>query len=524
MNLLINGFSIYAWQAGQIEELNKDNMVQSLKEPQVLERIASPAEPQEIERVVIDQLPNVVKDNMLILDDYQINGLLHPAVFDSPRALDVSEVVKYQHDRKRLIAALGKQNSPIVIISDTDVSKESEPVFEELQKNLPELAMNSQFRSAFLDDQSIQTLLDKKEVKIAGRMLRLDQLPLLEEVTLSGLSADSLLQIIPHLTAVKKLKLVNFKQPLNLSDKEAISRPNLEKVKLVGSTINTTDLVALIKNAPRFRKLSVCGSRVNDNGAFTAIASKCFNTIKLKNGVFSKNNYQQVLINNKINRFLFKGNTIISDTLTEIKDRDFSSIKIAEIEGSTCDAEYLNQMFTLLPQLEHLKLRGGTIKPFKGTFSLKYLKKMEIDLQRFNELAGSFDNMEIEELILIDKNSSDVAQLSKINLARMSYFRISNNNLNPQFLDDVLKRATRLNHLDLQGCTNLNFIADKIPLTNLDTLNLSKTDITAASLERILEKMPKLQRLDLTGCSQLTLTPKLRSLLEPQASVLSGLC
>lgn len=58
---LINaGFSIYAWQSGQIEEINKDNLIQLLKEPHVLERMAAPALTKDIETVAISQHPNAV--------------------------------------------------------------------------------------------------------------------------------------------------------------------------------------------------------------------------------------------------------------------------------------------------------------------------------------------------------------------------------------------------------------------------------------------------------------------------------
>ena len=56
-SLISAGFSIYAWQSGQIEELHRDNLIQLLEEQQFLERMVTLAMPKEIESVVIAQLP-----------------------------------------------------------------------------------------------------------------------------------------------------------------------------------------------------------------------------------------------------------------------------------------------------------------------------------------------------------------------------------------------------------------------------------------------------------------------------------
>jgi hypothetical protein len=513
IELIDAGFSVYFWQSGQIEEINKDNLIQLLKEPQVLERIASPALPKDIESVVISQLPNAVKDNILILDDYQINGLLHPEAFTYPRELDVAELLKYKHDKKRITAILGKMNPPITGFTDTNMSDESYQILEQLQKDFPGIAIKSQFKSAKLTTQIIEALLKDGKATVARRTLQLEQLENLEEVTLEGLSKDALVKIIPYLSSVKKLTLLNFKNILDLNDTINISLPNLEKIKLLKTDINTTDLVSIIKNAPRLKKLDNYNSHIVDDGPFSPLSSKCIDTIKNKHGAVSKRNFQDLVRNHKIKRILFENTSIISDSLTEIKDADLSSIKIIEIDKCSCSAEYLDQMFGLLPQLEQLRIHGGTIKSFTNTFSLKFLKILDIDLQRFNDLASAFDNLEIEELILVDKNTSDVPKLGKLNLSRMNYFSLSKNKLNHELLEDVLKRASRLKHLDLHGCTNLDTLTIKSSLATIDTLNLSETDISAESLERILEKAPKLKRLDLSGCSQLELTPKLRSLM-----------
>ena len=511
------GFSIYAWQSGQIEEINKDNLLRLLKDPQVLERMASPTATKDIVDAAVQELPNSAGDDILVLDDFQINGLLHPEVFArpnaQPRELDVAKILKYKHNKDHLIAVLGTMKPPIEGFTDTEVSEESFQLLEKLQKQFPEIPIKTQFKTVKLTDKIIQSLLTDGKATVARRTLLPEQLQLLEEVVLDGVSGASLEKIAPYLSSVKKLTLLNIERDFNFSDKTNIVLPSLKRIKLLDSTVRTTDLVPIIKNSPQLKRLDVLSSELKDNGNFTAIASTCLDTIKLANGGFSKKNLQEIVRQHKIKRIIFSKTEMIADTLTGIKGSDLSSIKIMEIDSCICDAKYLDQMLGALPQLEHLRIRGGSIKHFTNTFSLPSLKILEMDLQRFNEIASAFNDLEIEQLILVDENTSDIPQLGKIKLSRMHYFRISNNKLDHQFLNGVLKDASRLKHLDLQECTNLNDIADKISLTNIDTLNLSKTDITAESLERILEKMPKLRRLDLSGCAQLNLTPKLRNLL-----------
>ena len=511
VELINEGFSIYAWQSGQIEELSKDNLVQLLKEPQFLERMTSPVMPKDIEAAVITQLPNVTKDNILILDDYQINGLIHPEAFDYPRELDASELLQYKQNRDKLLPILGKMNPPIAFFTDTQVSDESYLVLEQLQTQLPEITIKSQFKSAKLTNKLVQSLVHDGQAQIARRLLSRNQLQDLEEVTLEGLSLESLLAILPYLSTVKKLTLLNFTDHLNIDKQVSIALPNLEKIKLVGTTILTTDLVSIIKNSPLLQKIAVYSGRIEENGPLTSLTSQCLTTIKSKHGGISKKNFQDLVRYNKINRVLFADVEIISDSLIEIKDSDLSSIKILEIETCICNATYLNQMFELLPQLEHLSIHGGTIKRFTNTFSLKNLKILDIDLDRFNDIASAFDNLQLEQLILVDKNTADIPQLSKLNLSRMHYFELSNNQLNHKFVEDTLNRSSGLKHLNLRGCTNLQQINKKLSLANIDTLNLSKTDISAESLEVILNSAPNLKRLDLSGCGQLMLTPALRN-------------
>ena len=144
-----------------------------------------------------------------------------------------------------------------------------------------------------------------------------------------------------------------------------------------------------------------------------SLSLPCFTTLKSKHGSINKSNFQDLLLHNKINRVLFSGINILSNSITEIKDRAFlSTFKVLEIEECSCDADYLNEMFLLLPNLEHVRLIGGTIKRFTNTFTLKFLKILEIDLQRFNDLAGAFDNLQIEKLILLDNKSLNLPRFT----------------------------------------------------------------------------------------------------------------
>ena len=449
-----------------------------------------------------------------MLDDYQINGLLNPEVFNNPREVEVLELIKYKFNRERILTILGKVTPRIEGFKDTQLSEDSFGLLEQLHSQFPNTEIKSQFKSVQLTQEMVRSLLDCGRAFIARRILLLEQAPYLEEVSLHSLSAEAFIKLLPYLSRVKKLTLVDFNKQLALKASDTIVLPCLEKIKLLRTTIYSTDLVFIIKNAAQLKKLDIYLSAILDNGPLAPLSLPYWDTIKSKTGGISKRNFQDVLLQHKIKRVLFSHIDIIPNSLTEIKDHDLSSIKILEINQCTCDATYLNQMFELLPQLEHVSIRGGSIKRFSSTFSLASLKTLTIDLQRFNDLASAFDNLKIEKLTLIDQDSNDVPALEKLNLSKMSYWCLANNRLNPLFLVNVLKRTNSLKHLDLTGCTNLSNLVQPLLMPSVDTLTLSRTDISAASLGLFLEQAPNLKRLDLSGCNQLVLTAKLRSLLQ----------
>lgn len=456
VEMLDAGFSIYAWQSGQVEELNKEYITQFLQEPAFLERLTIATMPKDIEAAAISQLPNVAKDTILLLDDFQINGLIQPNVFNYPREIDVADLLKYRHDIDLLIPVLSKLTPQLTGFTDSDVSEESYALLEKLQERLPSIPVKTRFKKAKLSTEIINTLFSTGTVLIARRTLNKEQLLDLEEVVLDGLSIDALVQVLPYLTNVKKLTLSNFTSSDNLSNKITTALPNLEQIKLLYTKINSLDFVSLVKDSSQLRTIQIYAAHLQDNGPLFPISSRCLEAIKVNNGTISKRNYQDLLLHHKVKHLLFSGNHILSDTLTEIKDTaDLSCITNLEISRAICDASYLNQMFALLPQLEHVCIRGGTIKRFTNTFSLKALKTLEMDVSRFNDLASAFDGLKIEKLILIDKYSTDVPQLQKLDLSNMRYFSISNSELNHSFLEDILQRATSLHYLELKGCTNL---------------------------------------------------------------------
>lgn len=512
--LINDGFNIYVWQSGQIEALTQNNLVEFLTEPQMLERMSVPAVSENIEATVIHDLPNVVKDEILILDDYYIECLLHPELLAAPRELDIAKLLKCQQNVDKLIPVLEKAKPPITCFVETDVSEESDKLIDKLRERLPQIPIKTHFRSAKLSKQMVTDLLTTGKASIGRKTIHLKDLQLLENVVLDGLSGDNCQQLFPLLKNVKKLDLLNFKPPLNLHLPANTQLRHLEKIRLLGSTLSGKDLADLMSKAPNLRCLDVNNSTVEDNCSFESLKLNHFETIKLQGGAFSKKNYQELLKSNSLKELCYgNGTIIISNTLTEMSSHDLSSIKTLEINNCTCDAAYLNNMFIVLPQLEHVTIIGGKIAKFTNTFTLKALKTLKIDLDRFNDIASAFDNISIERLTLIDNNSSQTPNLDKINLNQLKHFSLNNNKINQQFLKNFLEKAISLRHLDLQGCTNLNELQHQLDFAYVDTLNLSHTDVTEQSLKEILLHAQHLKRLDLTGCKNLKVSPDIQRLL-----------
>lgn len=355
--LLDAGFSIYAWQSGQLEELNKDNIVQLLKEPQFQERMASPAAPKEIEFVTITQTPHATKDTILILDDYQISGLIHPQVFEQPRNLDVVEIGTYGHKTELLFAVLDQMSPPITTFNDTDMSEDSYKLVTMLELRFPNIAIKSRFTSATLTDSEIKLLVTHGKAIIGQRNLKLDQLVFLEEVVLSKISRDSLEQIAPHLPSVKKLTLlaVAFE-----SGHLKVAFPLLESFKLRSSKMDSSVLASIIKNSPQLLKVCFYSSEVKDTGNLPPIDAKNLETIKLKAGVFSKRNLQDLLLNHPIKHLSFSDGAITEDSITELDYRILTSIKQIEINNCTCNADYLRRVFEHLPSWNMYASRAAT--------------------------------------------------------------------------------------------------------------------------------------------------------------------
>ena len=144
--LINDGFSIYIWQSGQVEALTKKNLAEFLNEAQMLDRMTVPAVPAEIEATAINEIPNLVKDQIQILDDYQINGLLQPEAYTYPRELDISEVLESKLDLDKLIPAIKRAKPPITSFIDNIVTEESYELLEKLKARLPDIAIKPHFK------------------------------------------------------------------------------------------------------------------------------------------------------------------------------------------------------------------------------------------------------------------------------------------------------------------------------------------------------------------------------------------
>jgi hypothetical protein len=60
-----------------------------------MDQMTCPIMPTDLEVTVIAQLPNGAKDTILILDHYQLQGLIHPEVFTSASARRETHLVSY---------------------------------------------------------------------------------------------------------------------------------------------------------------------------------------------------------------------------------------------------------------------------------------------------------------------------------------------------------------------------------------------------------------------------------------------
>ena len=341
----------------------------------------------------------------------------------------------------------------------------------------------------------------------------MEQLELLEEVTLDSLSSENINKILPYLSNINALNLVNFKSPIEIDLASDLQLPSIEKIRLHNSVLSSKNLFDLMSKSKNLSAFIMYGGRINDNYSLEALRLSKFKKLKLGSCTFSKGNYQQILKNNKISKVSWAGGAVVSNTLTEINPSNLSAIKSLEIKNCTCDESYLNEMFTVLPQLEHVIFTGGTIKKFKNTFSLSSLKTLQIDLERFNDIASAFNDIEIEKIILEDNLSRLVPNLSKIKLSHLKYLAIKKNKISHLFLKGILSKSIALHHLNLHGCKNLRYLDKSIHFSNIDTLNLSETDISEESLKTILQNAPKLKRLDLSGCKNLVISPETKALL-----------
>ena len=465
--LLNMGFTIYAWQAGQIEAITKDNFVDFFEDSQSLDRM-TPIVANEVEKQAIRELPNSEKDRILVLDDYQINCLLDPKLYSFLRELDSVEIVKTKHQLKDLAVVLEQAIPPITTIVDSTISEDSYRLLEELKQLVPQIPHTSNFQSATLTGAMVEELLANKEINIANRKFSLRHLGYLEKITLDKISSEALQKLLPLLPNIKKLHLTNFNDT-EISIAEGTTFPCLKKIKLSSLNISATSLQNLLTKSPVLNALYLnTNARVNgDLSLSTSLNS--LETIILKATVFSAKSFQNLITQSNLKKLILANGEIAAGILDEqMAVPSLETLEIIRCKGQLNDFNNLLYQFS---NLKHLTIVNADISEINKKFALNELKILKIDRNLFTKLIVSFANTKFEKLILLDQGVfSEELKLYDLDLSKLKYLTIDKSKLHLSSLEKALQKAPNLIHLNLHACLNLKNLFKPLTLPLVESL------------------------------------------------------
>ncbi len=513
ISLIEAGFPVYLWQDGQIELITITNCASFVTDLRTAERV-TPTTSNNLEKQMICQLPEVVKDQLLILDDYQVNGLLDPTVFTTPRELDCIELINSKFSLHELRNVLLKTTPPIIGLTDSFFSEQNYEQIKKIEELIPEIPLTSNYDKATLTGKMVEELLEKNQIKIKGRIFSIRQLNFLEYVTLEGVSSQTLQKILPFFPILNKIHLLDFHES-ELNFDEQIQFPHLEQIKVTQSTMKGKTLAQFLVQSPKIKTLFLNhGSYISGDFKIEKYLTS-LETVRLSRTQFPGEKLRALISQSAIKRLVFANGPISNNILTE--DIEVPSLESLEIINCESRATNLNQMLVKFRNLKSLILKKGIIysgNPLNIEFALAQLTTLKINMNMFNSWSSAFNKAPLQKLILNDENGNSLLiNPDSFNFNKLKYFGLNKNNLNIDNLKKLLLSATQLTHLDLQECRNLDKVNEALHLNSVETLDLANTDITDKALIFLLNHAPKLKLLDLSGCINLNITIDLQKYL-----------
>jgi len=360
--LLAEGFSVSAWQAGKAVPITQNNLIKSLEGLQ-----PNPAFPDEILQAV--GLQRISLDQVHVLDDYGVGQLCHP---DEPagRLLTVSNYLRLttERDKKKVLALISQLKPALTQIVHDVFSTEANECLAFLKSQFTHSEIRTHYREIKCDADSLirlATLLEDpaKGLEVACATLTLDQLKQIECFDYSSdqyvKEGENLSRILAVAVKLKKIRVAGSLSFKGLQALAQNSLPQLETIDLSGCLIYSFEqenVMALLATAPNL-------TRINFPQNFGQIA-----------GFFA----------------LFAGK--------------LPQFKKIEFRNSTIGAEYFNAFFTAMPNLEQLTL---IYFGKRASTSMDRLILTPNSLPRLHEIdlsCGAIDSEDLNLLLVAASN------------------------------------------------------------------------------------------------------------------------
>lgn len=549
-DLITAGFVIYIYLDNELVPLTNE-IFQTFAYAFIRERINPISNDQLIAKVVSEL--SLTKDQILVLDDYLIKGLLDPNILIQDRQLDSSALINTNKKLTDLIDFINKCNPPFKTLVHSEFSEKACKIIQDIENQLTSLSIEINFKKAVLTPSVVKTLLLGNDILFEGKIFQTHQLGTLDELDLSNcpMTTADLHYLLTKTPLLKKLKLAPkselitpFSQitpPLLIEDIEVndsnistenlenllLSTPKIKKINLnkmsltkdMSQPLNLSELRLISLNevnitGSSLEKLLAHSSKLNEfvlthynnlEEITQALNFPLIEKIRISDSNISSASVEKILSNTpKLKSLIFVRCTHLNKDIQKLK---LSSLEQLKIMNCPISATSLHHLLSESPQINHLDLFNCTqLGDTNQHFEVANLEQLS--------LSNCSSSEKLLEHLLLKAQSLKLLHLSKLshleeithdlNLNSLKNLNLSNCNISSNSVQKLLSNTRNLKKMSISNCPNLKKFSQTIHFTSVEQLELLNCNFSASNLQQILSQTPNLKDFTLNQCPDLS--------------------